>query len=252
MKIICVCTHSQGYFPVLQESCANYNFDLTILGWGEEWKGFGWKLKLISEFVSLLPADEVIASIDAFDTIVLQDPTEIERSFRDLGASFLCAAERKHNNPMWNLLFERAFNFGKSYPETGTNFVYLNAGAWITTVGYFRYLADFFAFSALPDQTNDQKLLTELYIHKFVAIDYDCRVFSCIRSASDVHLDSSGQLVNSFSLTRCLIIHAPAGVRIERVLEQVGLSAATYSFIDYCWKLFYSITALFDFSRRRI
>jgi hypothetical protein len=78
MKIITVATHSQAYFPALKDSARRYNVDLIVLGWGEKWLGFGWKLRMIRDYLKSLSGDEIVMVIDAFDTLITSDVNEID------------------------------------------------------------------------------------------------------------------------------------------------------------------------------
>ncbi len=48
LHVVTVLTHADGYFPALCLSARLLNVDLKILGWGEKWGGFRWKLLKVS------------------------------------------------------------------------------------------------------------------------------------------------------------------------------------------------------------
>ena len=43
LHIVTVATHSDYYFPYLKESFKKNGKELTVLGYGEKWKGFNWR-----------------------------------------------------------------------------------------------------------------------------------------------------------------------------------------------------------------
>ena len=51
VRLVNVATHSESYFPWLQESCKRYNTNLEILGWGEKWQGYSWKFTLMLNYL---------------------------------------------------------------------------------------------------------------------------------------------------------------------------------------------------------
>ncbi|MCB8977579.1 MAG: hypothetical protein H6657_09180 [Ardenticatenaceae bacterium] len=77
MQVITVATHSQGYFPLLADTCRNNNIELVVLGWGERWKGFGWKLGLLKKHFESVSSNEIVLVLDGFDTILVSHPIQI-------------------------------------------------------------------------------------------------------------------------------------------------------------------------------
>lgn len=51
LHIVTVATESKYYFPYLVESCKKYGKELEVLGYGEKWKGFNWRFKLMIEYL---------------------------------------------------------------------------------------------------------------------------------------------------------------------------------------------------------
>jgi len=239
MKVITVATHSQAYFPILQESARRNNIDLIILGWGDKWAGFGWKLKLIRNYLQSLNYDEIVLVLDAFDTFIASDVKEIIKKYKDLNSPMICAAERKHHSAIWNWTYEKIFNKHKRYPGTPTEYGYLNAGGWISTASYALKLID---QSTLVDSMNDQTLFTSLYVKGLVSIDYNCEIFTCIRKESDLtHVNN--KLKNVRTNTYPCMIHAPADVSMKKLISSLGYQPIKYKLSQRAWKYIYSIYA---------
>ena len=53
-------THEEGYFRALQESCKRHRMPLTVLGWGQPWRGFNWRFRLMQEALATRPPDLVV------------------------------------------------------------------------------------------------------------------------------------------------------------------------------------------------
>ena len=52
MKAITVATSASGYFETLKESALLNNYELHVLGFGMPWKGFGWRLNTILDYLT--------------------------------------------------------------------------------------------------------------------------------------------------------------------------------------------------------
>ena len=90
MKAITVATENNGYFETLKESSMRYNYHLVVLGYEQEWKGFGWRLNLVLEYLKTLPSDEIVIVVDAYDVIFLRDSKELKEEFLKMNVKFLC------------------------------------------------------------------------------------------------------------------------------------------------------------------
>ncbi len=239
MKIITVATHSQAYFPVLKESARKNNINLVVLGWGEKWAGFGWKLKLLKDYLYTLSHDEIILVLDAFDTIIISNTNEIIKKFKGINKPIICAAERKHYSRIWNWAYEKIFNKDGHYPQTPTGYSYLNAGAWMSSTGYALSMLD---KASLENTTNDQTLFTHLYTKGHIFIDYGCEIFTCIRKESDL-LHINRRFKNVFTQTYPCIIHAPADVSMKNSVKCMGYQPVRYTVLQRAWKYIYSVYA---------
>ena len=88
LHIVTVATHSKFYFPYLIESCKRNGSELVILGYGEKWKGFTWRFKLVIEYLKKLNKNDIVCFIDGYDVIS-------SRNFKDLKNIFL-QLRKKH------------------------------------------------------------------------------------------------------------------------------------------------------------
>ena len=84
MKLASVVTHEDAYFPYLLLSCKRYNTCLDVVGWGEEWKGFRWRLEKMLGYLQSLDDHEVVCFVDGHDVILLRPLEEMEELFRVL------------------------------------------------------------------------------------------------------------------------------------------------------------------------
>ena len=131
MKLVTVATHSERYYPYLKLSAERYGFDLVTLGWGEKWKGFGWRFELMKKYLMSLTDDEVVCFVDGYDVIILQDMKTLENKFNTLTAGdkskIVLAIESDTDSKIGNIITSSWTNFF-SYRCEGN---LINAGTYI-------------------------------------------------------------------------------------------------------------------------
>lgn len=84
VKLVTVATHSECYFPWLQESCKRYNTNLEILGWGEKWQGYTWKFTLMLNYLKTLDPEELVCFVDGYDVLLLRPLDEIQSYYENI------------------------------------------------------------------------------------------------------------------------------------------------------------------------
>ena len=174
MKVLTVATEKGGYFKALKESAYRYNYDLVTLGYGMKWKGFGWRLKLILDFLITLPQDEIIMIVDAYDVILLRDSSELLKEFKKNKYKFLWGAFRKLDGILGKV---QEFEFGKTKDDLTPPYNNLCAGTWITPVETALYL---YSKYDIKDKDDDQILLNKMYDNfgkSIITPDKDFNIF---------------------------------------------------------------------------
>ena len=78
LHIVTVATESKYYFPYLVESCRKYGKELEVLGYGEKWKGFNWRFKLMIEYLKNLNPSHIVCFIDGYDVICTRNLYEFK------------------------------------------------------------------------------------------------------------------------------------------------------------------------------
>lgn len=153
MRLVTVATSSQGYFPVLKQSCQRFGIDLDILGWGSKWEGFAMKFKLMRDYLDgLADPYELVCFIDAFDIIILNPLSQLESQYEKLCPQrdkILVAAEYPKPIVRW----AATLYFG------GNGKYIINSGSYVAPVWLLR---QFFAEVCGPEcdsRMDDQFLL---------------------------------------------------------------------------------------------
>lgn len=161
------------------ESAYHHSIKLTILGWGEKWLGLSQKLTAAYNYAKSIPPTDVLMFVDAFDVMFAGTPEYIMEQFRASSKTgVLFAAECG----CWPQIMEnKGHDCFYAYPKSPTPYRYLNSGTWIGIADQSAAMLLDIINKAGSDfaNANDQKLVSDMFIHKQhgIELDYYSRVF---------------------------------------------------------------------------
>lgn len=222
MKLVTVATHNEGYFDYLKQSCEKFNTDIDVLGYGEKWKGFGWRLNLIIDYLNDIENEnEVVCFIDAYDVILLRSLDEMENFFIHFSNTYninIIIGTDENQNTILKLLGGIIFG--------NCNGIRINAGTYI---GYKKDLLEMLnSITIEKDSDDDQVLITEYFKknHDKVYIDTTCLFFLTIGRPLfdfDKHKNVSvkDNIITYNGLTP-FIAHAPGNTNMNSLIEKLG------------------------------
>lgn len=228
MKVITVATQYSGYFYTLRESAKRFNYELIVLGYGMKWRGFGWRLSLILDYLRTLPTNEIIMVVDAYDVVLLRDSKYALKVFKDINANFLCGAFRKSEGIIG---FIQEHEFGK--PKTDLRAPYNNicAGTWISTAGNALDIFDRPEYQ-IEYKDDDQILFNRIYDESgSILADSDfvifCTVFpglitKNINPKDNIYITRDGVLRCGVTHTEPVLIHGLANAKLDSLLYRLG------------------------------
>ena len=183
-------THDQGLFKKLIHN--PYETEIVVIGWGVKWNGYMDKIKGMLEYISDLPDDDVVCSLDGFDTIINRDPKDVLNIFKTkFGGAKIVVSENVSTNALQLLLSKKIFT-------EGIDGHMLNAGMYI---GYVSELKKMFKLILKQDTTDDQRALNLVAKHLDITIDYKNYIFYNSTGRHDTN-------------KRCVFISYP-GARME-------------------------------------
>ena len=84
IKFYTVATHENDGLRRLIQSSEHWGIDLTVLGAGLEWVGFGQKVNLFKAELQKLNDDDVVGFVDGFDIVFFTGEEEIADKFKAL------------------------------------------------------------------------------------------------------------------------------------------------------------------------
>lgn len=224
LHIITVATESKYYFPYLIESCKKHGKELTVLGYGEKWKGFNWKLKLMILHLSTLNPDDIVCFVDGYDVICLRNLNELKDEFlkiktNEKDCKIVIALDNLKHGFLINATVVKL-----SFGETSNNKL-LNAGTYIGYVSDLLHVLNLILSINSNDDADDQVLMTKycnLYDDYF--IDVENKIFLTIdKPLQDISKDvkiKDGIL--TYSDEKPFFLHAPGSGYMDKILIQLN------------------------------
>lgn len=194
-----------GFLPFVR-SCERAGLAPLVLGYGEGWRGFGYRLRQVYGAARALRG--TVLYVDAFDVVLAGSREEILSRYQSFGSPWVVNAETN----CWPDL-SRAVE----YPDTLSRYRYLNAGAWI---GEAEYIAEQLAAAGadrVPDDLNDQRFLTDLFLSdpSRLTLDTGCRLFQTLYRAGDDLHQADGVWRNLDTDSAPLIFHGNGGAEMS-------------------------------------
>ena len=230
MYLFAVCTHNDGWYDALVMSAQQGGYIMETLGWQCEWGGFVWRLGLMMDAMSKLEEEDLVCFTDAYDVIMLVPATELEARYRLLvnNGGVLISVD----NPTREVIVDTVVGaiFGTCVDDKT-----VNAGAYMGTVAGLRtFLHLIQKVAANRGERDDQKVINSLcrYIVKdLLTVDTRGDIFFHTACKTGVVGFVSGtcpfglneDLVNPLTNRRPAVLHAPAGLNLDYVCEQLGL-----------------------------
>jgi len=173
IHIVTVATESKYYFPYLKESCKRHGKELEVLGFGEKWRGFNMKFKLMIDYLKKLPENDIVCFVDGYDVLCVRELNDLKSEFIRLKNNHNCkiiVGEDKFQFEFCKYFI--TILFGKC------NDKHINSGTYI---GYSKDILDILQQinnEHMEDNKDDQKILIEY----------------CQKNTNDIHIDSLSEL----------------------------------------------------------
>ena len=228
VHVITIATHNEGYLNILKESCERYGLELTILGFGEKWGGFTWRMLKIREYLQHNTDDEdIIIIVDGYDTIFLADKNYIINNFLSYNTNILISVDSVPPTRLTKMLLSKVFASCE-----GQN---ISAGLYM---GYVKYVKQFLDIlcgdgKCLDSNSDDQRLIIELcrsdniFFKENVKLDADNKVFyntsafylnSQFFNNKDVRIDNN-LLINKKTNDRIAIVGGPGNADMSKLID---------------------------------
>lgn len=200
IKVITVATSEHPYLDELRKSCVRHGMDLTVLGLGKPWRGFGMKIIETYEYLKTLEGYTHFIFVDAYDTLFLKPIKEVPNMI-----IFSC---EKHKWPDPNI----------EYPDEDDEYVwkYINSGAYSAPISeYLKLIED----NPVKYEDDDQRYFTKLYLDYKIRRDVYCITFQSYAFEQPGDFTLSPTFKNNITGTEPAIIHFNGKCHDERIYK---------------------------------
>ncbi len=218
IELVTVATHRARYFDALLESAAIYGFEPVVLGLGQEWKGFGTKLKLYHEHLrGIRDPKTLVLCVDAHDVLIVRPRECLEEIHARLGSPVIASAEKVCYPDPWKKPY---------FPRTESPWRFLNSGAILGEAGVMLELFEEHG-GRIHDDTDDQRWWTDCYFSDQVLtrrhrifLDSGCEaLISAYDSLDDLELGTEIRVTPTGS--RPCVIHGNGGINLDGIVEWI-------------------------------
>ncbi|KAM6434446.1 procollagen-lysine,2-oxoglutarate 5-dioxygenase 1 [Liasis olivaceus] len=188
LLVLTVATKETEGFKRFQRSAQVFNYNLKVLGLGEEWNdrddkraGGGQKIRLLKSALEAYADKEdlVILFTESYDVIFASGPGEVLKKFRQAKSKVVFSSE--------TLIYPDR-RLEAKYPPVQEGKRFLGSGGFI---GYAPYLSKLVARWQGLDSDSDQLFYTKVFLdpeHRGtinITLDHRCRIFQNLNGALD-------------------------------------------------------------------
>ena len=181
IHIVTVATKPGGYLKWLEESCVRNGSKLTILGMGEEWKGYITKYILMQNFLKTVDKQDIVCFVDAYDVLMVNHIDKLMEKFLKITENtdykMICASDcisKSDNNIIDDIMLEISLIRMKASKQSR-----ICSGTYI---GYVYFLEEAYNWMiqeyTTTGEKDDQVLLQLFYLNTTnIYIDKDSMIF---------------------------------------------------------------------------
>jgi len=186
LHIVTVATESKLYFPYLIQSCKNNGAQLKVLGYGEKWKGFNWRFKLVLKYLKSLNSNDIVCFVDGYDVICTRNLKELPSIFLKLKEKYNCRIIiGEHKKILKNNTVNYFHNLMINYYFSTCNNKALNAGTYIGLVKDLLNILENI-YNLFPINNYDDQILMTKYCKKHsdeIYIDINNELFLTLENS---------------------------------------------------------------------
>lgn len=214
MIIITYVTHSDGYFPVLKNQCEKLKLNLITLGFGKKWIGFYNRFIVIYDYIKKLDENEIIIIIDGFDTIPMENESQILLKYKSFNKPVVWGIENDNSTLVRTicLFLYKNFLFGN------VDGLMVNGGSYMGQVKYIKIIYEniFKEFGLSNTYLDDQVIINKIgnndWFKDIVAFDINNIIFY-----------NSGLLLSEkYKLINPSFISVPGKTNANKLVKELG------------------------------
>jgi len=227
LHIVTVATESDYYFPYLVESCKRNGKELTVLGYGEKWKGFTWKFRLMLDYLKGLNDYDIVCFVDGYDVICTRNLNELKDEFIKIKNETNCKIIVGHAKFIKDNIFHYLSYLGDVNKFGQCNNIDINSGTYI---GYVIDLLEILQniYNLNPNDTADDQILMIKYCNisnnNDIFIDTDNKLFLSLDKGF-AEIDYVIKVNNKeiiYKNNRPFFLHAPGQTYLDNTIRLLG------------------------------
>lgn len=197
--IVSLCTHWSPTFENCRRSFHVHDYNYTILGWGQQWKGWKWRCQIYLDHLNTLSNDTLVVLMDSCDTFMVKSNHDLIETFLAfnrpivIGCEWWCGGNNCGKVEEW----------WKINKKQSAHRKYVNAGV---IVGYVKELKLMYKWVIDYDYTDDQKGIADYintYGHDSVALDYGSSLIY------------NGHILDGYKVNKTAVIHHYPGILLK-------------------------------------
>jgi len=195
MKIIVYATHSFGTFETLKQ-----HPDIIVLGYGTKWQGFIERTRVVLEYLSTLPDDEVVVIIDGFDSYIKKTEGLLEE-FQNMDCKILFSLNNSGLPKIIHKYIEKKIN-----PTTCKDNLVINAGLMMGYVAYLKLVWQTMLGPSNDDQRN---------------LNIACKDFSFFKIDTNHIIFENCSNLNEVNTSQAYFCQIPASISFSRSIRAI-------------------------------
>lgn len=212
LYVVTTATDNRYYLPYLQKTCFDNGLELKILGYGEKWTGYIFKLEKMIDFLRSVNLDDIVCFVDGYDVICTRDLSMLVPTFLNIVEREKCQIVISRDGGTIIPSFISNMYFGSCKER------FINSGTYIGFAGdILTVILD--SIHLYPNEKDDQRLLTQycnLHPEKFY-IDVNQEIFY-------IHLYP---LMEAKIVGNPFFVHAAGCGYMNNILEDMGYDVDT-------------------------
>lgn len=226
-KVITVATMMLPGLERLKESCENFGIDLEVLGMDTQWKGFGTKILLTKEYLEKLEGYTHFIFIDAYDVLFINTLKNIEREYNLFYPDKIVFSAEKGCWPDAGL--------AGSYPETDSEWKYLNSGSYMAPIQPFLELLNQYP---VKYQEDDQLYFTKIFLNSDkIVLDVNCDLFQSVAFEVEGDLKvAKTKVINNKRFSFPMIIHGNGKTPLDKFLPLIKNNMDSVNYVKNIWQ----------------
>lgn len=201
LKLVCVATETNSFLDNWKESARTWGYDFDVIGIGQEWKGFQTLLDLISDYMTRVDRECIVAITDSYDLLLSGPPSEMLDKYMNLSDNGECIVVGGESVCFLNGHQHSQFVNNPVYKYVNTGFVIGRPNQIEQAYNYI-----------IKNTPYDDQLGMGMYFDEFpsrVVVDGNQELVANTRSTDEIEFLDNGRVRHSITSSTPVALHFP-------------------------------------------